>query len=61
MRGKDSLPEEDSPGDAPPPELPLLAPRDFRTLSELIHGASGVRLGADKQELLASRLRLKGR
>jgi chemotaxis protein methyltransferase CheR len=36
---------------------PELKDRDFRHLAGLIHEASGVRLGDDKRELLASRLR----
>lgn len=39
------------------PEVPELKPRDFKLLADLIHEASGVRLGDDKRELLASRLR----
>jgi chemotaxis protein methyltransferase CheR len=47
----------DASRDAPPPEPPVLEARDFRVLAGLIHEASGVRLGAEKHELLASRLR----
>jgi chemotaxis protein methyltransferase CheR len=43
--------------DTPSREAPELKARDFKLLSDLIHGASGVRLGHDKRELLASRLR----
>jgi chemotaxis protein methyltransferase CheR len=38
-------------------EAPELTHREWKVLSDLIHGASGVRLGADKRELLASRLK----